>query len=246
MKSLPILVSLLTALPVSAIDLAEIVDPNAKVTKLGGEMKFTEGPVWVPSEKKLIFSDIPNSILMEWSAEGGLKKHRDVQNANGNLLDLEGRLLTCQHSGRNVIRTEKDGTITVLAEEFEGKKLNSPNDLAVRSDGMIFFTDPSYGLGQKPGEIGGKWVYQLDPNKKTVEVIYKGHDMPNGIAFSPDEKMLYIADTGKVGKVRAFHAKLSGLLDDPIFEIDVRCDGMCVDVKGNLYLRRRKEITYRI
>ncbi|MGC6566830.1 MAG: SMP-30/gluconolactonase/LRE family protein, partial [Akkermansiaceae bacterium] len=162
-------------------DLSKIVSPDTEVRKLGGGMKFTEGPVWIPSKKMVVFSDIPNSVLMEWTKEGGLKEHRKVEQSNGNLLDLEGYLLTCQHAGRNVIKTDGAGKITVLADKFDGKKLNSPNDLAIRSNGEIWFTDPSYGLRGKPGEIDGKWVYRLTPDGK-VSVLYKGHDMPNGIA----------------------------------------------------------------
>ncbi len=215
--------------------LAKIVTLEDKLQNLGGGMKFTEGPVWIPSKKMLVFSDIPNSVQMQWTAEGGVKEYRKVEQSNGNLLDLEGNLLSCQHAGRNVIRTDAKGKITVLADKFEGKKLNSPNDLAIRSDGTIWFTDPSYGLGAKPGEIPGKWVYRLDPKDGKVSVVFKGHDMPNGIAFSPDEKRVYIADTGKVGKILAFEVVEKGMLGDPLFEIGIRCDGMCIDTNGNLY-----------
>lgn len=236
MKALALFLLTLQVASAEVPKMSEIHDPAEKVVQLATDMKFTEGPVWIPSEKKVIWSDIPNSAQMEWSEAGGFKKFRDVEQSNGNLLDLDGRILSCQHAGRNVIRTEKDGTITVLASEFDGMKLNSPNDLCIHSDGTIYFTDPSYGLKGKKGEIEGKWVYRLDTDGK-VSVIYKGFDMPNGIAFSPDEKVLYIADTGKVGTVRAFRAPKAGeMLGDPTFELQVRCDGMCVDVKGNIYL----------
>ena len=213
----------------------QIVAPGTEVVKLGGEMKFTEGPVWIPSKKMVVFSDIPNSLQMQWSEAGGLKEYRKVESSNGNLLDLKGNLLSCQHGGRNVILTNAGGKITVLADKFEGKKLNSPNDLAIRADGSIWFTDPSYGLKGRAAEVGGKWVYKLDPKSGAVSVLYKGHDMPNGIAFSPDEKRVYIADTGKVGKIRAFAVVEKGMLGEPLFEIDIRCDGMCIDTNGNLY-----------
>lgn len=212
-----------------------ILAEDAKVKRLGTGMAFTEGPVWIPARKLLVFSDIPNAVQMQWTEGGGVEKFRDVEQSNGNLLDLEGHLLSCQHRGRNVIRTGEDGDVTVLADKFEGKKFNSPNDLAVRADGSIWFTDPSYGLRGRPAELAGRWVYRLDPATGAVRVVYKGFDMPNGIAFSPDEKMLYIADAGKVGVVRAFKVPEAGMLGDPVFEIDVRCDGMCVDTKGNIY-----------
>ena len=225
------------ALPVHAqpAKLASIVSANAVVKKLGSGMKFTEGPVWIAAKGILVFSDIPNSMLMQWSAQDGLKPFRKVEQANGNLLDLEGRLLSCQHAGRNLIRTEPDGSITVLADQFEGKKFNSPNDLAIKSDGSIWFTDPSYGLRGNPGEIPGKWVFRLDGTSNRVTVVYKGFDMPNGIAFSPDEKRLYIADTGKHGIIRAFDVIGDTINPEPAFEIPIRCDGMCIDTRGNIY-----------
>jgi len=215
------------------------VSPSSEVEKLAGDMKFTEGPVWMPAKKILVFSDIPNSVQMQWSERNGLKRHRKVEQTNGNILDLQGRLVSCQHGGRNVARFEKDGEVTVLADSYAGKKFNSPNDLAVRSNGEIWFTDPTYGLRGRPSEIDGKWVYRIESEGAAVEVVYKGFDMPNGIAFSPDEKRVYISDSGKVGKIRAFEVVDKGLLGEPILEIDIRCDGMCVDAEGNIYTTSR-------
>jgi len=228
-----ILLALALTSSAALANISSIVEPDTEVKKLATGMKFTEGPVWI--KDKVIFSDIPNSMLMQWSEKGGLKPFRKVQQANGNLLDSNGLLLSCQHAGRDVIRTETDGSITVLIDKYEGKKFNSPNDLDIHSDGSIWFTDPSYGLRGKTGEIGGKWVYRLDPKTKQVDVIYKDFDMPNGIVFSPDEKHVYISDSGKIQKIRAF--KVTGKTIDlkPAFELDIRCDGMCVDTKGNLY-----------
>ena len=236
--TLPLVFALSLTLAIQSwADLSKIVPPDVRVEKLGGGMKFTEGPVWIPSRKMVVFSDIPNSVLMQWTRGGGLKEYRKVQQSNGNILDLEGNLLTCQHAGRNVIRANPEGKVTVLADNFGGKKLNSPNDLAILSNGQIWFTDPSYGLRGKPGEIGGKWVWRI--GKTGIDVLYKDHDMPNGIAFSPDEKRAYIADTGKVGKIRAFDVVEEGMLGAPLFEIDIRCDGMCIDTKGNIYTTSR-------
>ena len=209
-----------------------------EVKRLGTDMKFTEGPVWIEKESRLVFSDIPTSRQMEWTAEGGVKEWRKVEASNGNLLDLEGRLLSCQHGGRNVIRTGGDGSITVLADKFEGKKFNSPNDLAIKSDGTIWFTDPSYGLKGRDAEIPGKWVYRLSPDGE-VTVVCKTFDMPNGIAFSPDEKRVYIADTGRIGTIRAYEVVGEGLLGEPLIEIGIRCDGMCVDTEGRIYTTSR-------
>lgn len=216
-------------------DTSSIVESGTEVKRLATGMKFTEGPVWIPAENKVIFSDIPNSMLMQWSEKDGLKPFRKVEQANGNLLDAKGLLLSCQHAGRNVIRTEADGSITVLTDKYEGKKFNSPNDLAVHSDGSIWFTDPSYGLRGKKGEINGKWVFRLDPKTKNVDVIYQDFDMPNGIAFSPDEQHVYIADSGRVGKIRAFKVDGKTIDKKPVFELDIRCDGMCLDTEGNIY-----------
>ena len=236
--TLPLVFALSLTLAIQSwADLTKIVPPDVRVEKLGGGMKFTEGPVWIPSRKMVVFSDIPNSVLMQWTRGDGLKEYRKVQQSNGNILDLEGNLLTCQHAGRNVIRANPEGKVTVLADNFGGKKLNSPNDLAILSNGQIWFTDPSYGLRGKPGEIGGKWVWRI--GKTGIDVLYKDHDMPNGIAFSPDEKRAYIADTGKVGKIRAFDVVEEGMLGAPLFEIDIRCDGMCIDTKGNIYTTSR-------
>lgn len=225
-----------TGFHASAEDLTAVVAPGVEAKQLGTGLKFTEGPVWIPSEKRLVFSDIPASLQMQWTEDGGVAEFRKVEATNGNLLDLEGRLISCQHAGRNVVRWNEDGTAEVLADRWEGKRFNSPNDLAVRSDGSIWFTDPSYGLGGKPGEIDGRNVYRLAPDG-SVTVVYDGFDMPNGIAFSPDEKRVYISDTGKVGVVRAFDVKAdgTGIVPEPVFELGVRCDGMCIDAKGHVY-----------
>ncbi len=189
------LLLVLMAFPASAQEETSLVAPGEKIQKLAGGMKFTEGPAWFPAKKTLVFSDIPNSKLMQWSERDGLSVYRQSESSNGNILDLEGRLVTCQHAGRNVVRTETDGKITVLADKFDGKRFNSPNDVAVRSDGTLWFTDPPWGL-TGPREIPGNWVFKLDPATGTVEPVIKDLAMPNGIVFSPDESRLYVADTG--------------------------------------------------
>jgi len=241
---------LLMALTISLADAQEksvsVVAPGEKVKKLASGMKFTEGPVWLPAEKKVVFSDIPNSKLMQWSEATGLSVFRKSEQSNGNILDLQGRLVSCQHAGRNLVRTEADGKLTVLADRFEGKRFNSPNDAAIRSDGTIWFTDPPWGL-TGAGELPGHWVFKLDPTTGKVEVVVKDLAMPNGIVFSPDERRLYIADTG--GNRRhpdpAFHKLPAGIhcyevtpegqLGKKLFRIPQGSDGMKVDVKGNLY-----------
>lgn len=225
---------------------SSLVAPGEKVKKLAGDLKFTEGPAWFPAKKLLVFSDIPNSKLMQWSEAGGLSVFRESEASNGNILDLEGRLITCQHAGRNLVRTEADGKVTVLADKFDGKRFNSPNDVAVRSDGTLWFTDPSWGLMGK-GDYPGHWVFKLDPATGKVEPVVKDLPMPNGINFSPDESRIYIADTGgnqkhpdpeyhkKKACIRCYEVSKDGQLGKILFEVEHGSDGMCVDVKGNLY-----------
>lgn len=252
-----ILHSLLVVFFAASVSMAEsdksLVADEAKVTKLASGMKFTEGPVWLPQDKKLVFSDIPNSKLMQWNEADGLSEFRKSEQANGNILDLKGRIISCQHKARNVIRIEADGSTTVLADRFDGKRFNSPNDAAIRSDGTIWFTDPPWGLTE-PHEIPGHWVYKLDPKTKKVVVVHKYLAMPNGIVFSPDDKRIYIADTGghkrhpdpKFHKlppsIQCHEIGADGMLGKKLFHIEAGSDGMAVDVKGNLYTTHRGKV----
>ncbi len=232
-----------------------LVEVGAKVQKLAGDMKFTEGPVWIPAKKILVFSDIPNSKLMQWKDGGGLSVFRDSEQSNGNILDLEGRLITCQHAARNLVRTEPDGKITVIADKLDGKRLNSPNDVAVRSDGTLWFTDPPWGLSGK-GDLPGNWVFKLDPATGKIEPVVKDLAMPNGINFSTDESRIYIADTGGhpkhpdpafhklPGGVHCYEVSKDGKLGKKLFQIEHGSDGMTVDVKGNLYTTHEKVHVY--
>lgn len=243
---LQFLIVLFAASTVVADDDRQLVAKGAKVEKLAGGMKFTEGPVWLPSEKKLVFSDIPNSKLMQWSEADGLSVYRDSEQANGNILDLQGRIISCQHKARNVIRIEADGSTTLLADRFDGKRFNSPNDVAIRSDGTLWFTDPPWGLtGSR--EIPGNWVYKLEPKTGRVEVVHKHLAMPNGIVFSPDESRIYIADTGGhkrhpdpnfhklPASIQCYEIDNEGNLGKKLFQIASGSDGMAVDAQGNLY-----------
>jgi gluconolactonase len=230
----------------AAEEAVSLVAPGEKVKKLADGMKFTEGPAWIPSKKTLIFSDIPNSKLMQWKEGEGLSVFRPSEQANGNILDLQGRLVSCQHAGRNLVRTEADGSITVLADKFDGKRFNSPNDVAVRSDGTLWFTDPPWGL-TGPAEIPGHWVFKLDPATGKVEPVIKDLAMPNGIIFSPDETRLYVADTGGNQRhpdpelqklpagIHCYEVSKEGKLGKKLFQIKQGSDGMRADVKGNLY-----------
>jgi gluconolactonase len=249
-----LLLSLLT-LPSFAEDSASLVEPGAKLQKLAGDLKFTEGPAWIPARNTLVFSDIPNSKLMQWNEKDGLSVFRPSEQSNGNILDLEGRLITCQHAARNLVRTEADGKITVLVDKFDGMRLNSPNDVAVRSDGTLWFTDPPWGLVGKQ-EIPGNWVFKFDPATGKVEPVIKDLAMPNGINFSPDETRLYVADTGGNAKhpdpafhklpagIHCYEVSKDGKLGKKLFQIDQGSDGMAVDVQGNLYTTHGKVHVY--
>lgn len=239
----------------NADETGSLIAPGEKVQKLASGMKFTEGPAWIPAKKMLVFSDIPNSKLMQWREGDGLSVFRPSEQSNGNILDLQGRLISCQHAARNLVRTEADGRITVLADKFDGKRLNSPNDVAVRSDGTLWFTDPPWGL-TGPGELPGHWVFKLDPATGKVEPVVKDLAMPNGIRFSPDESRIYIADTGGhpkhpdpafhklPGGIHCYEVSKDGKLGKKLFQIEQGSDGMTVDVKGNLYTTHGKVHVY--
>ena len=165
------------------------VAADARVEKLAGDMGFTEGPAWHP-DGFLVFSDIPNNELKKWTKAGGLTTFRKPsQNVNGNTIDLQGRLVSAEHSGRRVSVTEKDGTVNAVVTEYDGKKFNSPNDVVVKSDGTFWFTDPPYGLPRgATKEQEGHYVFRHDPKSKKTTVVIKDSNMPNGLVFSPDEK----------------------------------------------------------
>src|SRR5262249_20115421 len=169
------------------------------VERLAGGMLWSEGPVWFGDSRCIIWSDIPNDRLMRWDEETGAVSvfRKPSNNANGNTRDRQGRLLTCEHLRRRVTRTEYDGAITVICDRFEGKRLNSPNDVVVKSDGSIWFTDPRFGiLGYYEGEIAESElpmnVYRVDGKTGAVTVVADGINAPNGLAFSPDDRKLYI------------------------------------------------------
>ncbi|MBC7480978.1 MAG: SMP-30/gluconolactonase/LRE family protein [Rhizobacter sp.] len=175
-----------------------------RVARLWGGGRWCEGPAWFAAHGTLVWSDIPNNRMLrldELNGTVGVFRERS-NNSNGNTVDREGRLVTCEHLTRRVTRTEHDGRITVLADHWQGKRLNSPNDVVVRSDGSIWFTDPSYGiLSDYEGEpaasqIGACHVYRIDPLTTVVSKVADDFVKPNGLAFSPDESTLYVADTG--------------------------------------------------
>ncbi len=218
---------------------SDIVDDNTALEKLFGGLKFTEGSLWHPDDF-LLFSDIPANTLYKWTTDGKLTVfRRPAGNPNGNTLDRENRLITAQHN-RKLTRTEKNGKVTVLAERYQNKRLNSPNDVVVKSDGSIYFTDPPYGIKKEEEELGFYGIYRWQENGN-LTLLNKEMVRPNGIAFSPDEKKLYVSDSeklhiqvfdvkpdGTLSKGRVF-AELAGSTDKGV------PDGMKVDSKGNIY-----------
>ena len=186
---------------------------NTNVKRLATDMQFIEGPVWMP-QGFLVFSDIPANELKRWDGAAVQTFRKPSNHTNGNTLDRESRLISCEHDGR-VTRTEADGKVTNLVESFEGKRLSSPNDAVVKSDGTIWFTDPDYGLsGGRVREQQGNYVYRFDPNSRSIAAVVKDFDKPNGLCFSPDETKLYIADSGKPHHIRVFEVRPDGTLDN--------------------------------
>ncbi len=183
---------------------ARCIIGHARVERLWTGARWSEGPAWFAAGRYLVWSDIPNNRMMRFDeCTGAVGVFRQPSNnSNGNTVDGQGRLVTCEHLARRVTRTEHDGSITVLADTYRGKRLNSPNDVVVKSDGSVWFTDPSYGIlfdyeGKRAdSEIGRCNVYRIDPESGETAIVADDFDKPNGLAFSPDESFLYVADTG--------------------------------------------------
>jgi len=226
----------------------QIVDPemkclvgqNKSMLHIGGSFQFVEGPLWLTRDECLLFSDIPANIIYKWSFEQGLSEWRKPShNANGNTVDKEGRLITCEHGSRRVTRTEKNGKITVLAQTYRGNRLNSPNDVVVKRDGTIWFTDPPYGISPEMKEQSANYVFRLDPGKREPVTVAGDFSRPNGLCFSPDEKFLYIADSDtEIHHVRVFEVtKDNTLQQGEIFAVIYPGvpDGIRMDADGHLF-----------
>jgi gluconolactonase len=233
----------------------EILDPRfakyritqAGVERLATGMRWCEGPVWFGDGRYLLWSDIPNSRIMKWEEETGAVSifRRPSHYANGNTRDRQGRLITCEHESRRVTRTEYDGSLTVLIDRYDGKPLNSPNDVVVKSDGSIWFTDPPFGiLGNYEGRVASPElptnVYRLDPVTGGAAVVEGDINRPNGLCFSPDEKRIYIVESGSQPRV----IRVYDVIDDGrriahgrvlIDAKEGTPDGMRCDVDGNLW-----------
>ena len=234
------------SLDVRSPKLLDLIDANAEIEQLGTGCEFTEGPVWHAEGKFLLFSDIPANQMKKWTAEEGITNFRVPSGkSNGLTYDKQGRLVTCEHANRRVSRTAADGTVETIASHYEGKRLNSPNDVIVKSDGSIYFSDPPYGLTADYGvegeqDLDFQGVYRLSADGQTLTLLIDDFDRPNGLCFSPDESILYIDDTERM-HIRAFDVQPDGAIaNGRIFAEeegdDGVPDGMKIDVHGNVYL----------
>ncbi|HET6485777.1 MAG TPA: SMP-30/gluconolactonase/LRE family protein [Spirochaetia bacterium] len=228
-----------------------LVPSNSFLEKLWTGARWTEGPVFFADLDCLLFSDIPNNRMLRWSEGAPVTVFRSPSNnANGNTRDRQGRLVTCEHGTRRVTRTEPDGTVTVLADAYRGKRLNSPNDVVVKSDGSIWFSDPPYGIltdyeGHKSAQEQDRcYVFRLDPSTGTLAAVADDFERPNGLAFSPDESILYVSDTSHADRpggpphIRAFSVKDGKTLTGGRVFADMRqgrSDGFRLDTDGNIW-----------
>jgi len=219
---------------------------KVRLVRVATGFRFTEGPVWDSKEKYLLFSDIPASTIFKVSTDGHVSIFRKPSgHSNGLTFDQAGRLIACEHGNRRVTRTEPSGVVTVLADTFRGKQLNSPNDVIVKSDGTIYFTDPFYkkvdGIKPHQQEQTIQGVYKISPHSHEIVVVASDFEKPNGLAFSPDEKTLYIDDSSTRRHIRVFDVLPNGnvangrVFHDMDNEEKGNPDGMKVDREGNLY-----------
>src|ERR1700761_6590982 len=219
---------------------------SASVECLYQGARWSEGPVWFGDGRYLLWSDIPNNRILKWDEETGAVTpfRRPSNNANGNTRDRQGRLVTCEHDARRVTRTEYDGEITVLCDSYDGSKLNSPNDVVVKTDGSIWFTDPPFGIlgyyeGHKDSQELPACVYRIDGQTGTVTVVADDVLGPNGLAFSPDETKLYVVESRATPrKIRSFDVIDGTKLTNNQVLIDAGAgtpDGFRLDVDGNLW-----------
>ena len=227
---------------------ASCIKGSAKVEKLYEGCRWAEGPAYFPMMRSVIWSDIPNDRMLRWDETTGVTGvfRQPAGYTNGNTVDRQGRLVSCEHGNRRVTRTEHDGSITVLADRHDGKRLSSPNDVVVKSDGSIWFTDPPYGIesdyeGHKGAvEQDGNYVYRIDPGTGEVRIVADDFDRPNGLAFSPDESKLVISDTGSAA---TRHFRIFDVNDDgPLSGGDVLAsctaggfDGFRFDTGGRIW-----------
>lgn len=233
-------------LDVATQDLSDIFAKNTELETICDGHRFLEGPAWHPYEKHLRFSDIPGNSTLEWSEREGLTVYRaNSHMANGNTYDRQGRLLSCHHASSRVTRMDDDETMTVIASHFQGQELNSPNDIVVKSDGAVYFTDPPYGREARhgiprPRELDFNGVFRLDPADESLTLLTTALNRPNGLCFSLDESLLYVNDSPEY-KIHVFAVEADGTLSDGrLFAVTKGDgpgvpDGMKIDSEGNLY-----------
>ena len=230
--------------------LLDLIDKDAKVEKIAGGFKFTEGPIWHPKEQALYFSDMPNDVRRRWSAKDGVKEvMKPANKCNGMTLDANLNLIVCEHSTSLLVRETVKGERQVLASHYQGKELNSPNDVIVKSDGAIYFSDPTYGRmkvfgEERPQQLTFQAVYRVDPKSGALACMVDDFKQPNGLCFSPDEKIIYVNDTAKA-HIRVFEMKADGTfgkgrmfaegIGTGTFEGGL-VDGMKCDTQGNVYV----------
>jgi len=243
----------------SLFDVFQVIDPRfralvntmAPLERIATGYTWTEGPVWFGDHQMLLFSEIPSNRVLRWQPGLGVSTFRAPADfTNGNTRDRQGRLISCHHGTRSVTRTEPDGARTVLADRHKGRRLNSPNDVVVKSDGSIWFTDPSYGIisnlegYRAPQEQDGHFVYRLNPETGELAAVITDFTQPNGLAFSPDESRLYVAESGSShdpscpAVIRAFDLDSAGHLSGGAALVTVDCglpDGFRVDSAGNIW-----------
>ena len=226
--------------------LRELIDPEAALDTLSDGHLFTEGPLWEAAQRRLLFSDIPGDRIHEWSAGAGTRVFRaPSRKSNGLAWDLQGRLLSCEHASSRLTRTEADGTITALATSYRGLELNSPNDVVTRSDGGIYFTDPTYGRMpyygvERTPQLGFRGVYRVGPDAQSPTMLANDFAQPNGLCFSVDETRLFVNDTER-GHIRVFDVRADGTLASGSVWAETRGegmgapDGMKIDSAGHLW-----------
>jgi gluconolactonase len=222
-----------------------VVGDAVEFERIANGFLFTEGPLWHPGEQSLLFSDMPGDHMRKWTRQGVTTFRKPCAQSNGLAWDRQGRLLVCEHASSKLTRTEPDGSITVLASHHDGKELNSPNDVVVKSDGGVYFTDPTYGRieyygNPRPTQLGFRGVYRAEADGKTLTLLADDFGQPNGLCFALDEKRLFVNDTER-RHIRVFDVKADGTLANSRVWAETTGegkgapDGMKMDVEGNIY-----------